>query len=107
MAVSLDRVGDVLVAQGKLDQALEVDQQDLTIAQKLAQQDPTNSGWQRDLSVSYNNVGDVLVAQGKLAEALDAHQQYLEISKKLADQDPTNAAWQTMPLGADIVLQKF
>ena len=35
--------------------------------------DPTNAGWQRDLSVSHNKVGDVLLAQGDLAGALKAY----------------------------------
>ena len=43
----------MLVAQGKLQEALEAYRQDLTIAKALAEQDKTNSGWQRDVSVSY------------------------------------------------------
>ena len=73
----LSNLGDVLVAQGKLQEALEACQQDLAISKRLAEQDKTNFGWQRDLSVSYNKVGDVLVAQGKLQEALEAYQQSL------------------------------
>jgi tetratricopeptide (TPR) repeat protein len=84
----------VLVAQGKLQEALEDYQQSLKIRQTLAEQVKTNSGWQRDLSVSYDRVGDVLVAQGKLQEALDAYQQELMVDKKLASQDPSNADWQ-------------
>jgi predicted negative regulator of RcsB-dependent stress response len=61
---------------------------------RLAEQDKTNSGWQRDLSVSYQKVGDVLVAQGKLQEALEAYQQTLAIMKRLAEQDKTNSGWQ-------------
>ena len=49
---------------------LEAYQQSLKIRQTLAEQDKTNSGWQRDLSVSYEKVGNVLVARGKLQEAL-------------------------------------
>ena len=43
------KVGEVLVAQGKLQEALEACQQSLAIAKRLAEQDKTNSGWQRDL----------------------------------------------------------
>ena len=64
------------------------------ISIRLAEQDPSNSGWQRDLSVSYEKVGDVLVVQGNLQEALDAYQQSLKIAKPLAEQDPSNAEWQ-------------
>jgi tetratricopeptide (TPR) repeat protein len=87
-------VGDVLVDQGKLQEALEAYQQSLKIRQTLAEQDETNSGWQRDLAVSYNRVGDVLVAQGKLQEALEAYQQSLKIRQTLAEQDKTNSGWQ-------------
>jgi hypothetical protein len=33
----------------------------LAIRERLAQSDPGNAGWQRDLSVSYVNVGNVQV----------------------------------------------
>jgi tetratricopeptide (TPR) repeat protein len=93
-SVSYNKAGDVLVAQGKLQEALEAYQQSLKIRQTLAEQDKTNSDSQQDLSVSYNKAGDVLAAQGRLQEALEAYQQDLTIAKKLASQDPTNAVWQ-------------
>ena len=68
--MSYDRIGDVLVAQGNLPEALKSFRDGLAIADRLAQADPGNALWQRDLSVSYNKIGDVLVAQGNLAEAL-------------------------------------
>ena len=67
----LDNLGDVRVAQGKLQDALDAYQQSLKIRQTLAEQGKSNSGWHRDLSVSYEKIGDVLVAQGKLQDALD------------------------------------
>jgi tetratricopeptide (TPR) repeat protein len=94
LSVSLNKVGDVLAAQGKGDQALAVYQQSREIAQKLAQHDPTNTDWQRDLSVSLNKVGDVLTAQGKGDQALAVYQQSREIAQKLAQHDPTNSTWQ-------------
>ncbi|MBN1418982.1 MAG: tetratricopeptide repeat protein, partial [Planctomycetes bacterium] len=56
--------------------------------------DPSNSSWQRDLSVSHERIGDVLTAQGSLAGALDAYHQALAIRKRLADADPSNSEWQ-------------
>jgi len=47
----------------------------IAIRQHLAEQDPSNAGWWRDLSVSYNNLGDVLSAQGRLDEAAKAYQE--------------------------------
>jgi Flp pilus assembly protein TadD len=64
------------------------------IRKKLAEGDPTNNGWQRDLSVSYVQLGDVAVAQGKLEEAAKAYGESLAIFKKLAEGDPTNTGWQ-------------
>ena len=56
--------------------------------------DPSNAGWQSNLSVSYDNVGDVLKAQAKLDEALKAYRDSLAINERLAAADPSNAGWQ-------------
>jgi eukaryotic-like serine/threonine-protein kinase len=56
--------------------------------------DPSNAGWQRDLSVSYEKVGDVQVAQGDLAGALKSYRDSLAIAERLATSDPGNAGWQ-------------
>ena len=61
---------------------------------RLAAQDTTNAGWQRDLSVSHDRVGDVLLAQGDAAGALGEYRASLAIAERLAAQDPTNADWQ-------------
>ena len=62
--------------------------------ERLAAQDPSNAGWQRDLSVSHERIGDVLVAQGDAAGALAAYRASLGIRERLAAQDPSNAEWQ-------------
>ena len=62
--------------------------------ERLAQSDPGNAGWQRDLWVSYNKVGDVQVAQGDLAGALKSYRDGLAIAERLAQSDPGNAGWQ-------------
>jgi len=87
LAVSHNKVGDVLRAQGNLAGALE-------IGERLAAADPGNAGWQRDLAVSHNKVGDVLRAQGDLAGAVEAYEAALEIGERLAAADPGNAGWQ-------------
>ena len=94
LSVSYDKVGDVLVAQGNLTEALKSFRDGLAIRERLAKADPDNAGWQRDLSVSYNKVGDVLVAQGNLTEALKSFHDGLAISERLAKADPSNAGWQ-------------
>ena len=83
----------MLVAQGKLAEALKSFKDGLAIGDRLAKADPNNAGWQRDLSVSYDKVGDVLVAQGNLAEALKPSRTVSQ-SHRLAKADPNNAGWQ-------------
>ena len=94
IAGGLDGVGDVLVAQGKLDEALKAYRDGLAIGERLAAADRSNTQWQRDLSVSYDKVGDVLVAQGKLDEALKAYRDSLAIAERLAAADRSNTQWQ-------------
>jgi tetratricopeptide (TPR) repeat protein len=84
----------VLVAQGRLDDALKVYGDSLAIAERLAAADRSNTDWQRDLSVLYNRVGNVLVAQGKLDEALKAYRDGLAIAEPLAAADRSNTHWQ-------------
>ena len=63
-------MGGVLEAQGKLTEALAEYEEDLAISRRLAEQDPSNAGWQSALAAALNRVGGVLEAQGKLTEAL-------------------------------------
>ena len=64
------------------------------INDKLAQLEPGNAGWQRDVSVSLGKVGDVRLAAGDRAGALAAYEESLAIRRKLAAADPGNAGWQ-------------
>ena len=89
--MSRDRVGDVLVAQGKLPEALKSFRDGLAIRERLASADPDNAGWQRDLSLSHEKIGDVLAVQGKLPEALKSFREQLAIAERLANADPGNA----------------
>ena len=80
LSVSHNKIGDVLVAQGNLAQALESYRASLAIAERLAGADPGNAGWQRDLSVSHERIGDVLAAQGNLPQALESYRASLDIA---------------------------
>jgi tetratricopeptide (TPR) repeat protein len=91
---SLCLLGGVLEAQGRLAEAMASFQEARAISRRLADQDPTNAGWLRDLAVVHSRVGGVLEAQGELTEARAAFQEALAIRRRLADQDPTNAGWQ-------------
>jgi tetratricopeptide (TPR) repeat protein/energy-coupling factor transporter ATP-binding protein EcfA2 len=90
----LVNAGDLLRAQGDLTGALRNYRDSLAIAEKLATQDPNNTGWQSDLSSSYERLGDVLLAQGDLAGALKRYRESLVIRQNLATHAPTSADWQ-------------
>ncbi|MGA7328657.1 MAG: hypothetical protein WBX25_30250 [Rhodomicrobium sp.] len=47
LSVSYDKVGDVLVAEDNLAEALQAYRDKLGIAERLAKADPGNAGWQR------------------------------------------------------------
>ena len=65
LADAYNEIGDVLLAQGKLTEALRSYRDGLAVTEQLAKADPTNAAWQRDLSVSYNKIGGLQAAQGK------------------------------------------
>jgi tetratricopeptide (TPR) repeat protein len=94
LSIAYGEVGDVLVAQGNLTEALQTYRDSLAIFERLAKSDPGNADWQRGLSVAYNKVGDVLVAQGNLTEALETYRNDLAIIERLVKADPDNAGRQ-------------
>jgi tetratricopeptide (TPR) repeat protein len=93
LGVAYSEVGDVLVVQGNLPEALKSFRDGLIIFERLAQSDPGASR-QRDLSFSYKRIGEVLVAQGDLQDALKFFRDSLAIFERLAQSDPGNAGWQ-------------
>ena len=94
LAVADEEVGDVLVARGKLDEALKLYRDSLAISERLAATDRGNRARQHALSSSYARIGSVLVAQGKLDEALKVYRLDLDISARLAAADRHNSRWQ-------------
>ena len=48
------KIGDVLRDQGDLAGALEAYRESLAVRRRLAAADPSNAGWQRDLTVSHD-----------------------------------------------------
>ena len=94
LSVLLDRLGDLSVRQGKLDEALVFHTKRKEIFSALAASDPANAAWQRDLSVSLSRLGELAVAQGDLAGALRYFSERQTIAERLAASDPANAEWQ-------------
>ena len=60
----------------------------------MAQSDPGNAEWQRDLAVALHKLGNLAVAQGNLPEAQQLFVDAFRIAQQLAESDPDNAAWQ-------------
>ena len=89
-----DRIGDLLVRQGYPDEALSAYRDGLAIAKGLAEKDPGNAEWQRDLSVSDDRIGDVLAATGEIDTALASYRDSLAIRSLQAQRDPSNVLWQ-------------
>ena len=68
-SVAYEKLGNVAVAQGKLEEAAGAYGDSLAIAKKLAKAAPSNTGWQRDLWVSYWRLADLAEQQKKDSEA--------------------------------------
>ena len=83
----LTMAGDVARAAGDLGAARDAYQEGLGIRRALAEADPSNAEWQRDLSVSLERLGDVALAAGDLGAARDAYQEGLGIARALAARD--------------------
>ncbi len=90
LSVSLERIGDVQVAQGNLEAALENYKKCLAISKPLSDADPTSAYAKRFYSVYYLKIGDVQVAQGQLGEALQAYEKGLVMREELVSSDPGN-----------------
>jgi predicted negative regulator of RcsB-dependent stress response len=88
------RLADIQMSRGDRAGALNAYRDGLASAESLAQSNPGNLEWQRDVSVSDSRIGDVLVAQGDRANALNAYRESLAIRQRLAHSDPGNAEWQ-------------
>ncbi|AUB83351.1 tetratricopeptide repeat protein [Candidatus Thiodictyon syntrophicum] len=87
-------LGCVWEPRGQLTAAQAAFGESLAIIRRLAERDPSNAGWQRELAVAHSNVGDVLQAQGQLAAAQAAFGETLGIIRRRAEQDPGNTGWQ-------------
>jgi hypothetical protein len=78
-------------AQGDLAAALTSYRASLAIRERLAQADPGNAGWQRDLALSHCRVAVIDVRQGRRDDALSAFRQGRDIIWQLVQRSPDNA----------------
>lgn len=61
LSIAYAEVGDVLMTQGKLPEALQAYRESLTVMARLTDADPENASWQYDRAIAHERVGDVLV----------------------------------------------
>ncbi len=91
--MSHNKIGDVLSAQGRLDDAVAAYRASLEIAEALAAADPSNAGWQYDVALSLERVGLVAAQKGERDDALGAYRRGLGIMERLVTLAPDHAAF--------------
>jgi eukaryotic-like serine/threonine-protein kinase len=100
--VANDKIGNMLLAQGKLDEAQAAYADSLAIRRAQASKYPNDSARQIAVAIGYSNMASVLVAQGKSDEALAAHRKSRAIMEALTAKDSTNDTWQDSLVNVDI-----
>lgn len=93
-AEALCLIGDARRAQGRFEEAGAAFEEFLSLGQRLAQQYPDSSGWQRRLAVAYSRVGEAGQARGQMEAAEAAFTEYLAICGRMAKQHPGDTGWQ-------------
>jgi tetratricopeptide (TPR) repeat protein len=83
----------VLVAQGKLDEALKAYRDGLAIMERLAAADRGNTEWQRGLAISRSKLASVYERQGGIADALQELTKARDIMAALVAIAPSNTQW--------------
>ena len=89
------KIAQLLMAQGKHEEALPIYQDALAIAKDMGTQDPGNPEWQGTRGVVDSNVGRLLMEAGNRDEALVAYRDARSVSEALVLKDPGNVDWQT------------
>jgi tetratricopeptide (TPR) repeat protein len=95
LSAAHSELGNTLVDEGKLAEALDAYRASLAIRKELVRANPDNNEWQGDLEAAYRAVGGILAPQGKLSEALDNYRASVTIVERLISVDPQNTTWQS------------
>jgi tetratricopeptide (TPR) repeat protein len=101
---TFDKLGNVLAAEAKYSDALELYQRSNSIRYNLVSGDSENLELQEQLAYSYQHIGEIAELQQKFSEALKNFDQYVRILKLLADRDPGDAQRQ---LNLALGLEKY
>ena len=86
-ATTYETAGDIVRARASAMTALAK-------GRELAEHNPDDPVWQRDVSVALNKLGSVDLKGGDTAAALRRYEKALGIMRRLAERDPSNATWQ-------------
>ena len=92
---ALRQIGEVRVAQGRLDKALLTFQESLTLAEDLSRRDPLQKEWQVGLGASHFWVGYIAFYQGRTKDAEAPFLRYLDIARRLVEREPANREFRT------------
>ncbi|HEY9401174.1 MAG TPA: serine/threonine-protein kinase [Pyrinomonadaceae bacterium] len=86
-----ERLGTMLEAAGRVDEALETYRKSRAIREPFAADFPHDTDAVRDAAIAHEKIGDVMTAKGDLQEALESRRKSLEIFRSLVEADPQNA----------------
>ena len=90
--------------QGDLAGALTAYRESLAVRKHLAEADPSNADWQRDLSCDLTKLADILEQQGDIENSLPLALESLSIDERLSALDPTNVTWrQDLSISRDLI----
>jgi tetratricopeptide (TPR) repeat protein len=94
LATAYIKVGNVLMAQGDLTEALNSYRDGLAVAVRASKTEPEDPAWQHKITLIFIKVGDVLMAQGNFAAALKSYREALAVADRFATSDSEDAGWQ-------------
>lgn len=91
---ALGQLGEVRIAQGKLDDALTTFQRSLEFGERAAKRSPDSAEIQLAVGTAHFWVGDVHRRQADLDQSLRHYTAYLHSAEALARREPENDAYQ-------------
>ena len=90
VGVLQERIGTMLLADGKIDEAHESYSSSQRIRERLAAAEPDNANFVRDAAISHEKIASVQAARGDRAGAVVSRRKSLEIFEQLARADRRN-----------------
>src|SRR2546423_9677298 len=90
---TLDEFAATYETAGDIVRARESAMTALAKGRELAEHNPDEPVWRRDVSVTLNRLGSVDLKGGDTAAALSQYEEALGIMRRLAERDPSNAIW--------------